>query len=173
MEKISVIVPVYNAEQWLREALESLQAQTYADFEAIMVDDGSTDGSGAICRAFHEADPRFRLISQPNAGLSAARNAGLDSAKGDWISFLDADDALPPDALAVMMDHALKSGAGIVTGNYIRKVPTTMPKGMGRSITVASDTAILIGLYQARMLNSACGKLYRASVFHGDRPLRF
>ena len=168
-----MIVPVYNAEQWLREALESLRAQTYADFEAILVDDGSTDGSGAICRAFQEADPRFRLISQSNAGLSAARNAGLDSAKGDWISFLDADDVLPPDALAVMMEHARNSRAGIVTGNYIRKVPTCMPKGKGRSMTVTSDAAILIGLYQSRMLNSACGKLYRASVFNGDRPLRF
>lgn len=173
MDSISVIVPVYNAEKWLRDALASIEAQTYADFEAILVDDGSTDGSGDICREQCRKDPRFRVITQPNGGLSAARNTGLESAKGAWITFLDADDALPPDSLEVMLNHARKSGAGIVTGNYIREIPTRMPKGEGRAMTVPSDTAILIGLYQMKILNSACGKLYRASIFNGAEPLRF
>ena len=85
MEIISVIVPVYNAEKWLRDALSSLQTQTYSDFEAILVDDGSTDSSHSICLEYCARDPRFRLISQSNSGLSAASNAGIDIAGGDWI----------------------------------------------------------------------------------------
>lgn len=173
MEVISVIVPIYNAEKWLRDALASLQAQTYAEFEAILVDDGSTDRSRSICLEYCERDPRFKLISQPNSGLSAARNAGIDIASGEWLSFLDADDALPPDALAVMTAHAERSGAGIVTGNYIREVPANMPDGEGKAMTVSAETAILIGLYQTKILNSACGKLFRTSIFNGSCPLRF
>ena len=111
MEKISVIVPVYNAEKWLRDALASLQAQTYTDFEAILVDDGSTDGSTEICRGVCERDGRFRLLMQENAGVSAARNAGIDAACGEWIAFMDADDVMPPDSLDVMAEHARKIGA--------------------------------------------------------------
>ena len=173
MEVISVIVPVYNAEKWLRDALASLQAQTYADFEAILVDDGSTDTSHSICLEYSERDPRFKLIRQSNSGLSAARNAGIDIASGEWLSFLDADDALPPDALAVMMAHTKRSGAGIVTGNYIREIPAKMPDGEGKAMTVSADTAILMGLYQMKILNSACGKLFRSSIFNGRQPLRF
>ncbi|MDE6290351.1 MAG: glycosyltransferase [Muribaculaceae bacterium] len=173
METISVIIPVYNAERWLRDALASLQAQSYADFEAILVDDGSTDCSAAICKEFCGEDVRFRLVSQPNAGVSAARNSGLDRARGEWIAFMDADDVMPPDALAVLMDNAVKSGAGIVAGRYVREIPERVPKGEGHSMTVPSDTAILIGLYQKRILNSPCGVLYRTSVFSGGRPLRF
>lgn len=170
---ISVIVPVYNAGEWLRDALTSLQGQTYADFEAILVDDGSTDGSADICRDFCGHDGRFRLLSQRNAGVSAARNAALDTARGEWIAFMDADDAMPADALEILMRHAKESEAGIVAGEYVRKIQKHQPKGQGRSVTVPSDTAILIGLYQTRILNSPCGVLYRASVFNGEHKLRF
>ena len=173
MDLVSVIVPVYNARVWLRDALASLHAQTYSNFEAILVNDGSTDESEEICREFCKSDHRFRLINQPNEGLSGARNTGLDAAKGKWISFLDADDVLPPDALSVMMAHAKESGAGIVTGNYIREVSARLPKGRGKSMTVPSGTAILIGLYQMKNLNSACGKLYSSMIFNGADPLRF
>lgn len=173
MEMISVIVPIYNAEKWLRDALASLQRQTYADFEAILVDDGSDDGSSDICRHFIDNDSRFRIIRQDNAGVSAARNAGLDSARGEWIAFMDADDVMPPDAFEVMMRHAEKSGAGIVAGKYVRGIPRSMPAGEGHSMTVSSDTAILIGLYQMRILNSPCGMLYGAQIFNGADPLRF
>ena len=173
MEKISVIIPVYNAEKWLRDALASLQGQTYADFEAILVDDGSTDGSADICRRLCGHDSRFRLISQKNSGVSAARNRGIDDASGEWIAFMDADDVMPPDALAVMAEHARKSGAGIVAGGYTRGIPKQTPAGKGRSMTVDSDTAILIGLYQKRILNNPWGMLFHSSIFKGEEPLRF
>ena len=98
MDMISVTVPVYNAEEWLRDALASLQAQTHSDFEVVLVDDGSNDGSPDICQEFCERDPRFRLIRQANAGVSAARNRGIEESRGEWIAFMDADDVMPPDA---------------------------------------------------------------------------
>lgn len=170
---ITVIVPIYNAAEWLRDALASLQAQTYADFEAILVDDGSTDGSVEICRAFCAEDSRFRIVVQPNSGVSAARNAGIDHAGGEWIAFMDADDEMPPDALEILVKNAIKSRAGIVVGKYVREIPHCMPNGDGRAMTVSSETAILIGLYQMRILNSPCGVLYQKSVFNGEKPLRF
>lgn len=173
MEKISVIIPVYNAEKWLRDALASLQRQTHADFEAILVDDGSTDGSADICRRLCGQDARFRLITQKNSGVSAARNRGIDEARGEWIAFMDADDMMPPDSFAVMAEHARKSGAGIVAGGYTRGIPKHTPSGKGRSMTVDSDTAILIGLYQMRILNNPWGMLFHSSIFKGKEPLRF
>lgn len=173
METISVIIPVYNAKEWLPEALDSLLSQSYTEFEAILVDDGSVDGSSDICRKYCHKDSRFQLISQQNSGVSAARNAGIDAARGEWITFMDADDVMPPDALSVLMEHARDSGAGIVAGKYIRCIPSKLPSGKGNSMTVPSDTAILIGLYQMRILNSPCGVLYRSSIFKGERPLRF
>lgn len=173
MDKISVIVPVYNAEKWLAEAMESLQSQTYKDFEVIVVNDGSTDNSETIIRDFCRKDSRFRLISQPNAGVSAARNHGIDMANGEWIAFMDADDIMPPDALEVMMSHARKSGAGIIAGGYTRGIPSKMPTGQGHSMTIPSETAILIGLYQMKILNNPWGMLFHSSVFKGENPLRF
>lgn len=170
---ISVIVPVYNAEKWLQDALTSLQIQTYGNFEAILVNDGSTDRSALICEQMRNKDLRFRIVNQPNGGLSAARNTGINQAKGEWVTFLDADDMLPPDALEVMMSHAQKTGAGIVSGKYVRALSAKKSEGEGKSITVDSDTAILIGLYQMKILNSACGKLYRISIFNDGEPLRF
>lgn len=92
MPFFSIIIPVYNVAPYLRECLDSVLAQTFTDWEAICVDDGSTDGSGAILDEYAAKDSRFRVFHQPNAGVSAARNRGLDEAKGEWICFLDADD---------------------------------------------------------------------------------
>ena len=94
---ISIIVPVYNVEKYLRECLDSISQLKTVTWEAILVDDGSTDTSGKICDEYAKQDSRFRVIHQKNAGVSAARNAGLDAAKGDWIWFVDSDDSINPD----------------------------------------------------------------------------
>ena len=89
---ISVIVPVYKVEKYIRCCLDSIVTQTFADWECILIDDGSPDNSGKICDEYAEKDGRFRVIHQKNAGVSAARNAGLNVAKGAWITFVDSDD---------------------------------------------------------------------------------
>lgn len=172
-ERISVIIPVYNAGQWLEEALRSLQSQTYPHFEGIIVNDGSTDNSVEICRRFVETDSRFRLINQDNQGLSGARNTGLENTTGIWISCLDADDVLPAESLETMISLAHEYDSDIVTGRYLRGNPERLSPETGISFTLPPDDAIIMGLYQKRILNSACGKLFRADIFKGDPPLRF
>ena len=98
-ELISIIVPVYNAAPYLEECLESIAAQTYTGFECILVDDGSTDSSGAICDDFCRKDSRFRVIHQENSGVGFARNRGLDQARGTYIQFIDSDDVVLPGML--------------------------------------------------------------------------
>lgn len=97
--KVSIVIPVYNVELYLRQCLESVLAQTFSDFEAICVNDGSTDDSLAILKEFAAKDPRFRIIEQPNGGLSAARNTGAEKAQGKYLYFLDSDDWIEPDLL--------------------------------------------------------------------------
>ena len=98
----SIIIPVYNVEPYLRECLDSVLAQTFPDWEAVCVDDGSTDGSAAILADYAARDSRIRIVTQPNGGLSAARNTGLDYARGDYILFLDSDDWLGHKALEIL-----------------------------------------------------------------------
>ena len=89
---ISVIVPVYNAEKYLADCVQSIISQTYRNLEIILVDDGSKDSSGSICDSFAEKDSRIKVIHQENAGVSAARNHGLDECHGEYVSFVDSDD---------------------------------------------------------------------------------
>jgi glycosyltransferase involved in cell wall biosynthesis len=101
---ISIIIPVYDSERYLTRCLQSLVNQSYADFEVLMIDDGSVDGSAAICRSFEQADPRFHLIEITHSGASVARNTGLDKAKGNYISFVDSDDEAELNMLEVLVN---------------------------------------------------------------------
>lgn len=96
---ISIIVPVYNVEKYLNRCVDSILAQTYTDFELLLIDDGSTDDSGTICDEYAAKDSRIRVFHKPNGGASSARNMGLDYAKGEWIAFADADDYVMPEWL--------------------------------------------------------------------------
>lgn len=120
--RLSVVVPVYNVELYLDECLESLAAQTFTDFEVVMVDDGSTDGSAAIAEAFAAADPRFRLISQENKGLGAARNTGVRemSPDSEYLAFVDSDDTLPATAYALLIETLDATGSDFAAGNVTR-----------------------------------------------------
>lgn len=99
MPKFSIIIPVYNVAPYLRECLDSLLLQTYKEWEAICIDDGSTDGSATILDEYQGKDPRFKVIHKNNAGVSAARNSGLEKAKGDYIGFVDGDDLIDKEWL--------------------------------------------------------------------------
>lgn len=112
MPGISVIVPVYQAESFLSACVESVTNQTFSDWELLLVDDGCTDGSPAICDALAAADSRIRALHQPrNAGVSEARNRGLREARGEYIAFLDADDAFEPQALEILWNLRAQAGA--------------------------------------------------------------
>lgn len=102
---ISIIVPVYNTEKYLRRCLDSIVVQTYRDWECIIVDDGSTDGSAAICDEYDKKDSRFKVLHKENEGVSAARNVGIDHAEGDFITFVDSDDYLSSEYLQDLYNH--------------------------------------------------------------------
>jgi len=100
---VSIIIPVYNIEEYLRQCLDSILAQTYPHFNVILVNDGSTDSSPSICKEYVEKDSRFKLVNKENGGLSSARNAGFNNANGDFICFIDGDDYIHPKTLEVQM----------------------------------------------------------------------
>ena len=118
MPKISIIVPVYNVEPYIKRCMESIISQTYTDFECILIDDGSTDNSSAICDEYAQKDGRFVAIHKQNGGVSSARNTGLDIAKGEYVIFTDPDDYIAEDTLMVAMQQ-MQEGFDFVSWNYV------------------------------------------------------
>lgn len=119
-ELISVIVPVYNVEKYLAECIESLLEQTYENYEIILVNDGSTDSSGIICDKYSQMNSRISVIHKRNGGLSSARNAGIEDAKGKYLAFVDSDDVVHPDYLKHMYKLALQYQGDIVACDFIK-----------------------------------------------------
>lgn len=113
--KVTVIVPVYNVANYVSQCVESILAQSYKNLDIILVDDGSTDGSGAICDGFTALDERVRVFHFENAGVSAARNRGIKESCGEWICFVDGDDRVFPDYIECMLNLALEKGAEVVS----------------------------------------------------------
>ncbi len=118
---ISVIIPVYNVKPYLDDCIQSVIRQDYTDFECILVDDGSTDGSSEICDQWAEKDNRIRVIHQFNGGVSSARNKGLEQAKGEYISFIDSDDWVDADYLSAMADRVKEKGVDLVVSGLSRE----------------------------------------------------
>lgn len=118
MSKVSIIVPVYNEEKHLNRCIDSVLSQTYSELELLLIDDGSTDSSGAICDEYAQKDSRVRVFHEKNGGVSKARNLGISKANAEWIMFLDSDDYLIKDALDVLISLALSTKTLISTGNF-------------------------------------------------------
>ncbi|MEO1679145.1 MAG: glycosyltransferase [Pseudomonadota bacterium] len=174
---VSVIVPVYNTSALVGAAIESLKAQSFADFEALVVDDGSTDGSGAAALSAIGGDRRFRLIQRENGGLSAARNTALDAANGEFLAFLDSDDEYAPDFLGALVDALGDSGADWAASAVLllsgeRTEPHSAIHGTRHPATEAPWETMPLDDWReiVRHWPSAWNKLYRRSVV-GD--LRF
>ena len=127
-ELISVIVPVYNGEKYLPVCMKSLMEQTYRALEIILIDDGSKDGSGALCDGYAAADPRVRVIHQENQGVSGARNTGLDRATGKYVVFVDADDYVEPDYLERLHRNLVTHGVDIASCDYQEVTSGDAPK---------------------------------------------
>lgn len=168
MPEVSVIVPVYNCAGYIGKCADSILRQGIRSLELILVDDGSTDGTSRECDQIALKDDRVTVIHQKNRGVSAARNAGLDAAKGDWITFVDADDYLMPDALETVL--AAAGSAQIVMFDLVtlwadgRTAPDTIPLLPESRIVERNDwTPALL----AQMAGSACRCLYRKELL-GD-----
>lgn len=179
-DKITVVVPVYNVENYLRKCLDSIIAQTYKNIEIIVVNDGSTDTSGEICKEFAEIDHRIIYIEQENAGLSAARNTGLENMSGDYVTFVDSDDWIELDYVETLYKKITQYQADIAVGNYYS---FNESEGMfyfhilGDSYyeKVYDNISIFENLYESQEMKnfaliSAWGKLYKARLFE---QLRF
>ena len=115
---ISVVVPVYKVEDYLRRCVDSVLAQTYRDFELILVDDGSPDRCGQICDEYAARDGRIKVVHQENGGLSAARNAGLDVAQGEYVAFVDSDDYCHPEMLKVLYEKIVQYNADVAVSGF-------------------------------------------------------
>ena len=122
--KLSVIVPVYKSEKYLNRCVDSILCQTYVDLEIILIDDGSPDTCPQICDSYEKKDARVIVLHQKNAGVSAARNAGLDTATGDYITFVDSDDYIEPDMYSSMMQVAQKYSCDVVLCDCVKESPT-------------------------------------------------
>jgi glycosyltransferase involved in cell wall biosynthesis len=176
MMKISIIIPVYNAAQSLDRCICSVLEQSYASFEAVLVDDGSTDDSTAICDRYAAEDSRVVVIHKTNGGVSSARNAGIEAATGDYIMFLGADDVLSLDALETLSNKDADMVVGgfrkVVSGHTsYERVPKydRLYKGAEQLPAFFDD---IIGKKDCYMLNSSCFKLYRRRIIM-DNGLRF
>ncbi|HFU3967468.1 TPA: glycosyltransferase family 2 protein [Streptococcus suis] len=115
---ISIIVPVYNVENYLDECIQTVLAQTYSNWELLLINDGSTDSSGTICDDYAKGDERIRVIHKNNGGLSDARNAGIDNCTGEYITFLDSDDGIREDFLETCLTTAIQHDVDIVIGHF-------------------------------------------------------
>ena len=139
---VSIIVPVYNAQKGLSRCLESICSQTYQELEIIVLNDGSTDDSLAICEQFRAKDPRLVVVDKENEGVSRTRNAGLALAQGDYIQFADSDDVLDPDYTQNLVQAALQHSADLVIAPYWMVIPSNSSKTGHALVTLQESLGI-------------------------------
>lgn len=175
---VSVVVPVYMVEDLLRRCVDSILSQSHANLQIILIDDGSPDSSGSICDAYAAQDPRILVIHQPNGGLSAARNAGLQMATGEYVTFVDSDDWIHQDLVATLLRLSLEHQAAISVGGFCQtsgapsvndtakqsksSAKSTLPEV--RELTNRQALRELMGSNYVNMVVS-WGKLYRRNLF--------
>ena len=178
VERVSIIIPVYNVAQYLEEALDSVIHQSYGNLEILIVDDGSEDGSGAICDEYAARDSRIRVFHQPNRGLSAARNVGLEAMTGQALMFLDSDDAFHPDIVQTLLDGMNREGADLAICRFTNHSTTGRMKLEdieGRPAVPAALPGVydrlqaLRALADVRINISVWNKLYRRELWDATR----
>lgn len=166
---ISVIVPIYNVEEYVRECIESIIDQVYYDLEIILVDDGSTDNSGIICDNYAKLDSRIQVIHKLNGGLSDARNAGIEKAQGDWLGFVDGDDFIHPDMFAELYNCIQKKNADVAVCSFFQSECYRKSWECEKKceIRIFNNTEALCNLNVLDV--SACNKIYKKSIFRTIR----
>jgi glycosyltransferase involved in cell wall biosynthesis len=173
--KVSIVVPIYNSQKTLNRCVESILEQTFSDFELILVNDGSTDDTQSICKAFWLADERVVLIDKPNTGVSDSRNHGIDIACGKYLQFVDSDDWLPPDSIAAMVKRAEQVGCHLLVANYYLIIGDEAEEKGG----IPTDAVMTRREYVAHMMKNPANyyygamwnKLYRRDIII-DKKLR-
>lgn len=173
---VTLIVPIYNAAAYLENCLDTIKAQSYREFEALLVNDGSTDASFDICRSYVQSDSRFRLIDKPNSGVSDSRNRALDQACGKYLQFLDSDDWLTPNAIETLVHAAESTGADLVLSHFYRVVGERMAQRghiKARQVLTRQEFAEEMMKAPANYYYGVLwNKLYRRSIVEAHR-LRF
>ena len=160
---ISVIVPIYNVEEYLEECLESIQNQTYTNIEVIMINDGSTDGSKEICERFCLQDNRFKLVTQENQGQSIARNIGVAESKGKFIVFIDSDDIVRVDMLDQLMNY-MSDEIDIVECDKTEDIQYLNEKGKDIQVKEFDSNEALYKCFNHAVSWSPVAKLYRRKI---------
>ena len=168
MPLISVIVPVYKVEKYIRKCVDSILAQTFTDFELWLVDDGSPDNCGAVCDEYAQNDSRIKVIHKKNGGLSDARNAALDVMQGKYVFFVDSDDWISKDALEIMYNALERTGAAVATGNIVSVYEDGTEKVL---YAPTQKEQLLVGedLLTTLLRPNACNRLYAAELFRNLR----
>lgn len=166
--KISIIVPVYNVEKYLHVCINSILNQNFSDFELILVNDGSKDNSGQICDEFAKEDSRISVIHKKNGGLSSARNAGIDVAKGEYIGFVDSDDWIDKEMYEILYNNIVRHNAQISVCNLciMKKNNEFIPNPEDdREIIFTTEEAMAELISNQKLTFSACNKLFSKSLF--------
>lgn len=171
MPKLSIIIPIYNAENSLARCLESILNQSFSDYELLLVNDGSTDSSLRLCQQYAEVDKRILVIDKVNGGVSSARNAGLDTACGDWITFIDSDDWIGDDYCSILN---IEPQIDIIIGSVFFNNDQTFGT-LRNDDTIIDDSSLRIIVqdeYNHSLLNSPCAKFYRNDIISKNK-IRF
>lgn len=168
---ITVVVPVYNVEKYLKKCIESIINQTYKNLEIILVDDGSPDNCGKICDDYKKQDSRIKVIHKKNGGLSDARNAGIDIANGEYITFIDSDDYIDDDYVELLYNAIVKDKTDMVISSHkvIYDNGTILEKATGERSILNSKEVLKRILYDEGIDLSAWAKLYKIELFRKVR----
>lgn len=170
--KVSIIVPVYNTANYLDRCMESILRQTHTNLEVIIVNDGSTDKSADICNKYARIDRRVTVIHKKNAGVSSARNLGLDSAKGAYVTFIDSDDMVHSTLVSLLYDHITINNCDVSVCGTATFGEGSMPYDNDPKEStkiISNDSAIANLLYAKGMTNSVFGKMFKTNLFDNVR----
>lgn len=176
---VSIIVPIYKVENYLKKCIDSIISQTYKNIEILLIDDGSPDDCGAICDEYAKKDKRIKVIHKKNGGLSDARNYGIEASRGDYIMFIDSDDYISKNMCKILLKNALENNADIVTCNfkeiYLNNIEKVNKQSQRERINVVSNIEAIYKYFIKNDLdmNVVWNKIYKRNLFFGENKIRF
>lgn len=172
MPKVSVIVPAYNVEKYLRKSMNCILNQTFSDFEVILIDDGSNDSTPAICDELSRSDSRVKCFHKSNGGVSAARNYGLDRITGKYMTFIDSDDMVTEDYLETLLqllENSSNAQISMVNGKAVLENEKTIPEKENEILNVTVEQAVQMMLLRKKYTHANWGKLYKSELWENIR----